>query len=971
MRAAAHDVRDSRGVAQDLPAPPSPAPRTRGRRSAPRGSPRSAHPPRRARRRSRPLPATDMGRHPRSHLIVPCRAAGPAGSPEPFRARERGPGTALSVSGSRFCRVPPLWRGLPLWRRGDDALSDWERSSTARVTAPARPRKLAKVPFVELADGRLQGVVSSGSDIGRVYVSSVAAGTYTFALQHQQQPAVRRAATARSASTCGRWSTRRCCSTALDRVARYLRVELADGEPTRWRSPRMAGAAVAGGRRRPPRPCSAGSCATWPTWNCPRPPRRCRRCSGSRRPGAVALMLGVQLGETARRARRRASTRRSAWSTASTRLSSTAARPARRGRAAALTALAGAVAGTPLGAGSREAAEKVGGRVRRARSTSWRWPARRTALLGAVHDALLARLEAATGPDRRRRGRPSAGAAGQDATNLLAGCPVLAARAGASPAGGASTTTWSPASAQTSRAMLAEPGLRRLAVLLDGFAAELRGVVPGRDDGAAAGPALGRPVGARAAADAARRGRRLRPTDRSPAGCCSSASTCTSTRPPYRPRSTRCSSPPDGAAARLVRDERVARREGGHDRRRRPSGSCCAGTLSLLARASAERRSRGPHRHAAAPPSGDLVWQRRPRPPGRARRPVRHRPGRRCRAATAPATRAPGPASGAHRRARAPGGLHGRKAGDALTFDLAGHAARRRHRPLPACRAAHARAGARPRRLHRPAALGRRAVAAAAPRGPGDGQEGAGRARTPATGRWAPRIPRSVQGRGQGRRRGGRAARAGRDGCCGNDRTSTTGTRRVTGDRSRREPPAGAVLAAARPAVRPPRSRPRWSRPASPSSTTSACRRRCSTRRCPWTTIVQRYPRAGRRVRRPDGARAESDDGRTRPGRRGAAGGAGVEAAAQRLRHRLRHVTAGQLARWQSDAGWLERALGCSRRAARRPRRQGGGRRARRRRQRAEHRLAADPLGRSLEGDLVKPHAPARGAGRPGAGRAS
>ncbi|MFD6656039.1 hypothetical protein ACFWEB_12920 [Streptomyces parvus] len=60
-------------------------------------------------------------------------------------------------------------------------MSVWEQSSTARVMAPARPRKLAKVPFVELADGRLQGVVSSGSDIGRVYVSSVAARTYAFA----------------------------------------------------------------------------------------------------------------------------------------------------------------------------------------------------------------------------------------------------------------------------------------------------------------------------------------------------------------------------------------------------------------------------------------------------------------------------------------------------------------------------------------------------------------------------------------------------------------------------------------------------------------------------------------------------------------------------------------------------------------------------------------------------------------------
>lgn len=60
-------------------------------------------------------------------------------------------------------------------------MSVWERSSTARVVPSARPRKLAKVPFVELADGRLQGVVSSGSDIGRVYVSSVEAGTYAFA----------------------------------------------------------------------------------------------------------------------------------------------------------------------------------------------------------------------------------------------------------------------------------------------------------------------------------------------------------------------------------------------------------------------------------------------------------------------------------------------------------------------------------------------------------------------------------------------------------------------------------------------------------------------------------------------------------------------------------------------------------------------------------------------------------------------
>jgi len=60
-------------------------------------------------------------------------------------------------------------------------LSEWEELSGMRVLPAARPRKLAKVPFVELADGRLQGVVSSGSDIERVYVSSVEAGDFAFA----------------------------------------------------------------------------------------------------------------------------------------------------------------------------------------------------------------------------------------------------------------------------------------------------------------------------------------------------------------------------------------------------------------------------------------------------------------------------------------------------------------------------------------------------------------------------------------------------------------------------------------------------------------------------------------------------------------------------------------------------------------------------------------------------------------------
>jgi hypothetical protein len=54
----------------------------------------------------------------------------------------------------------------------------YERRSAASVIAPVEPRKLAKVPFVELAEGRLHGVVSSGSDISRVYVSSITAGEH-------------------------------------------------------------------------------------------------------------------------------------------------------------------------------------------------------------------------------------------------------------------------------------------------------------------------------------------------------------------------------------------------------------------------------------------------------------------------------------------------------------------------------------------------------------------------------------------------------------------------------------------------------------------------------------------------------------------------------------------------------------------------------------------------------------------------
>lgn len=43
-----------------------------------------------------------------------------------------------------------------------------------------KKRKVDKVPFVELYNGRLQGVVSSGSDIRRVYVSLVETSSFGY-----------------------------------------------------------------------------------------------------------------------------------------------------------------------------------------------------------------------------------------------------------------------------------------------------------------------------------------------------------------------------------------------------------------------------------------------------------------------------------------------------------------------------------------------------------------------------------------------------------------------------------------------------------------------------------------------------------------------------------------------------------------------------------------------------------------------
>ncbi|GLY82780.1 hypothetical protein [Actinoallomurus iriomotensis] len=105
-----------------------------------------------------------------------------------------------------------------------------EQRSAEPVVRPVRPRKLVKVPFVELADGRLQGVVSSGSDLARVYVSSISAATHGFSCStNNNRP-------------CGGLSGGSPCKHlraladeavlqyGLDRVARYLRAEAGDDD---------------------------------------------------------------------------------------------------------------------------------------------------------------------------------------------------------------------------------------------------------------------------------------------------------------------------------------------------------------------------------------------------------------------------------------------------------------------------------------------------------------------------------------------------------------------------------------------------------------------------------------------------------------------------------------------------------------------------------------------------------------------
>ncbi|WP_067463867.1 hypothetical protein [Actinomadura macra] len=143
-------------------------------------------------------------------------------------------------------------------------------------------------------------------------------------------------------------------------------------------------------------------------------------------------------------------------------------------RAAALGALAGALDGSPLGRPAGEALGKLtAGSVGDEQLAAL--AGARGALFGAVHDALLSRLDDALG--RERDGWDGPGETEGVPENLLSGCRSWLNELAIAGWRGVDHDLVS-ASDQTLEAVLAEPRLRRLGVLLDGLAAELRASCP-------------------------------------------------------------------------------------------------------------------------------------------------------------------------------------------------------------------------------------------------------------------------------------------------------------------------------------------------------------------------------------------------------------------------------------------------------------------------------------------------------------
>ncbi len=111
----------------------------------------------------------------------------------------------------------------------------YERRSAVPVIAPVKARKLAKVPFVELAEGRLQGVVSSGSDVERVYVSSITAGEHGLSCHtNNNRPCGGLGGGAHACNHLRALVDAAVAQYGIERVSRYLKAEPAAEQGDLW-----------------------------------------------------------------------------------------------------------------------------------------------------------------------------------------------------------------------------------------------------------------------------------------------------------------------------------------------------------------------------------------------------------------------------------------------------------------------------------------------------------------------------------------------------------------------------------------------------------------------------------------------------------------------------------------------------------------------------------------------------------------
>ncbi|MEU9712692.1 hypothetical protein AB0E21_29425 [Streptomyces sp. NPDC047967] len=146
-------------------------------------------------------------------------------------------------------------------------------------------------------------------------------------------------------------------------------------------------------------------------------------------------------------------------------------------QAAAVAGLAGAVAGTPLAARVAEAADRAGAGAA-GEDHFVALAAARSALLGSVYDALALRIDEAVSRPACEE-EPAAPVAGPETgVNLLAAARSWLCDLARSGWRGIDHELVAGAAPVVS-AMLPDPGMRRRATLLDGFAAELAASCPG------------------------------------------------------------------------------------------------------------------------------------------------------------------------------------------------------------------------------------------------------------------------------------------------------------------------------------------------------------------------------------------------------------------------------------------------------------------------------------------------------------